>query len=177
MGENPCVSDGKQFTSSLMEDADNLSENVDAGITIYRPFISHSATKTPFWKLVVGRDYRELCGRDKEDKEDLSDNTCYKWLCLNFKQSTERIWVFFWGKRRKKEVTPNFEKEMNIYRRKEVRRRNKEKNKQNEKDNTRKWHIFVLTVRCCCYFTQQVCLLNKHKACIHLLSPRQWIYQ
>jgi len=44
-------------------------------------------------------------------------------------------------------VTPNFEKEMNIYRRKEVRRRNKEKNKQNEKDNTRKWHIFVLTGR------------------------------
>jgi hypothetical protein len=36
---------------------------------------------------------------------------------------------------------------MNIYRRKEVRRRNKEKNKQNEKDNTRKWHIFVLTGR------------------------------
>jgi hypothetical protein len=42
------------------------------------------------------------------------------------------------GKRRKKEVTPNSEKEMNIYRRKEVRRRYKEKNKQNEKDNTRK---------------------------------------
>jgi len=37
MGENPLVSDGKQFTSSLMEDADNLSENVDAGIKISRP--------------------------------------------------------------------------------------------------------------------------------------------
>jgi hypothetical protein len=57
------------------------------------------------------------------------------------------------GKRKKKEVTPTSEKEMNIYRRKEVRRRNKEKNKQNEKDNTRKWHIFVLTGRFCCYFT------------------------
>ncbi len=101
MGENPCVSDGKQFTYSLMEDADNLLENVDAGIKISRPFISHSATQTPFWKFVVGRDYRELCGRDKEDKEDLSDNTCYKWLCINFKQSTERIWVFFWGKEKK----------------------------------------------------------------------------
>ncbi len=65
-------------------------------------------------------------------------------------------------------MTPKFEKEINIYRRKEVRRRNKEKTKQNEKDNTRKWHIFVLTGRFCCYFTQQVCLLNKHKS---LYSP------
>jgi hypothetical protein len=56
------------------------------------------------------------------------------------------------GKRRKKEMTPNSEKKMNIYRRKEVRRRHKEKNKQNEKDNTRKWHIFVLTGRFCCHF-------------------------
>jgi hypothetical protein len=37
MGENPLVSDGKQFTSSLMVNADNLSENVDAGIKISRP--------------------------------------------------------------------------------------------------------------------------------------------
>jgi hypothetical protein len=29
MNENPLVSDGKQFTSSLMENADNLSENAD----------------------------------------------------------------------------------------------------------------------------------------------------
>jgi hypothetical protein len=43
MGENPLVSDGKQFTSFLMENADNLSENVDAGIKISRLFsLSHS---------------------------------------------------------------------------------------------------------------------------------------
>jgi hypothetical protein len=42
-------------------------------------------------------------------------------------------------------MTPNYEKEMNscIYEKKEVRRRNKEKMKQNENDNKRKWHIFV----------------------------------
>jgi hypothetical protein len=42
-----------------------------------------------------------------------------------------------------------------IYEKKEVRRRNKEKKKQNEKYNKRKWHIFVLTGRFCCYFAQQ----------------------
>jgi hypothetical protein len=58
---------------------------------------------------------------------------------------------------REKQVTPNSEKEMIIciYEKKEVRRRNKEKKKQNEKYNKRKWHIFVLTGRFCCYFTQQ----------------------
>ncbi len=167
MGENPCVSDGKQFTSSLMEDADNLSENVDAGIKISRPFISHSAIQTPFWKLVVGRDCREPCGRDRLKKIYLIILVINGFVSIlnniqrEFECSSE-------GKRRKKELTPNFEKEMNIYRRKEVRRRSKEKNKQNEKDNTRKWHIFVLTGRFCCYFTQQVCLLNKHKS---LYSP------
>jgi hypothetical protein len=44
---------------------------------------------------------------------------------------------------------------MNRYKKKEVRRRKQEKKKQNEKDNKRKWHIFVLTGRFCCYFTQQ----------------------
>jgi hypothetical protein len=38
------------------------------------------------------------------------------------------------GKRRKKEVTKNSEKEMNIYKKKEVRRRDKEKKTQNEKN-------------------------------------------
>jgi hypothetical protein len=52
-------------------------------------------------------------------------------------------------------VTPNSEKEMYIYKKKEVRRINKEKKKQNEKDNKRKWHIFALTGRFCCCFTQQ----------------------
>jgi hypothetical protein len=42
MGENPLVSDGKQCPSSLMQKADNLSENVDAGIKISRPSFSHS---------------------------------------------------------------------------------------------------------------------------------------
>ncbi len=150
MGENPCVSDGKQFTSSLMEDADNLSENVDAGIKISRPYISHTATQTPFWKLVVGRDCREPCGRDRLKKIYLIILVINGFVSIlnnlqrEFECSSE-------GKRRKKEVTPNFEKEMNIYRRKEVRRRSKEKNKENEKDNTRKWHIFVLTGRFCCY--------------------------
>ncbi len=44
---------------------------------------------------------------------------------------------------------------MNIYKKKDERRRNKEKKKHNEKDNKRKWHIFVLTGRFCCYFNQQ----------------------
>ena len=51
MGENPLVSDGKQFTSSLMVNADNLSENVDAGNARHKNFptsFSHSATQTPF---------------------------------------------------------------------------------------------------------------------------------
>jgi hypothetical protein len=48
------------------------------------------------------------------------------------------------GKRRKKKVTQ------------EVRGRYKEKKKQNEKDNKRKWHIFVLNGRFCCYFIHQV---------------------
>jgi hypothetical protein len=81
----------------------------------------------------VGRNYRELCGRDRLKK------ICLIILVINglvsilnnlqrgFECSSE-------GKRRKKEVTPNFVKEMNIYRRKEVRRRSKEKIKQNENE-------------------------------------------
>ncbi len=57
--------------------------------------------------------------------------------------------------RRKKEVTPNAEKEMAIYKKKEVRRISIEKKKQNEKDNKMNRHIFVLTGRFWCYFTQQ----------------------
>jgi hypothetical protein len=57
--------------------------------------------------------------------------------------------------RRKKGVTPNAEKEMTIYKKKEVRRISIEKKKQNEKDNKRNWHIFALTGRFRCYFTQQ----------------------
>jgi hypothetical protein len=49
--------------------------------------------------------------------------------------------------RRKKGVTPNAEKEMTIYKKKEVRRISIEKKKQNEKDNKRNWHIFALTGR------------------------------
>jgi hypothetical protein len=49
--------------------------------------------------------------------------------------------------RRKKEVTPNAEKEMAIYKKKEVRRISIEKKKQNEKDNKMNRHIFVLTGR------------------------------
>jgi hypothetical protein len=48
-------------------------------------------------------------------------------------------------KRRKKEVTPNSEKEMNISKKREMRRRNKEK--KNEKDSKRIGFIFVLTGR------------------------------
>ncbi len=44
---------------------------------------------------------------------------------------------------------------------KKVTRRNKEKKNQNEKYNKRKWHIFVLTGRFCCYFTQQDLPVNQ----------------
>jgi hypothetical protein len=93
MGENPLVSDGKQFTSSLMENAHNLSENVVAGMEISRPSFSHSATQTPFWKLVVDRDCSELCSRDRLKKIYLII-LVIKRLCLNFKLSAERIWSF-----------------------------------------------------------------------------------
>ncbi len=58
---------------------------------------------------------------------------------------------------KKEGVTPNSEKEVNIYEKKEVIWRKKEKKKQNEKERkiTRKWNIFVLTGRFCCYFIQQ----------------------
>jgi hypothetical protein len=52
-------------------------------------------------------------------------------------------------------LTPNSEKEMSIYKKKEVKRRSKEKKKKNETDDKSTWHIFVLTGRFCCYFTQQ----------------------
>jgi hypothetical protein len=60
--------------------------------------------------------------------------------------------------RRKKEVSPNSEKEMVIYKKKEVRRISKEKKKHIEndnKENKRNWHIFALLVDFACYFTQQ----------------------
>ncbi len=55
--------------------------------------------------------------------------------------------LYFLGMRRKKGVTPNAEKEMTIYKKKEVRRISIEKKKQIEKDNKRNWHIFALTGR------------------------------
>jgi hypothetical protein len=45
MGENPLVSNGKQCPSYLMENADNLSENINASIKISLPSFSHSAGK------------------------------------------------------------------------------------------------------------------------------------
>jgi hypothetical protein len=62
MSENPLVSDGKQFTSFLME---NAEENVDAGIKIYRPSFSHSDA---ILKVSSGQDYSKLCSRDRLKK-------------------------------------------------------------------------------------------------------------
>ncbi len=46
MGENLLISDGKRRPSSLMEIADNLSENVDAGVKSSPP----KAPPPPGWE-------------------------------------------------------------------------------------------------------------------------------
>jgi hypothetical protein len=66
------------------------------------------------------------------------------WQGTKVSCAAEIIFLRFERKRRKKKVTQ------------EVRRKNKGKKKQNEKDSKRKWHIFVLTGRFCCYFIHQV---------------------
>jgi hypothetical protein len=44
MGKNPPVSDGKQLPSSLLGNANSLSEHFDARVKIFR-----SMTPLPFW--------------------------------------------------------------------------------------------------------------------------------
>jgi len=114
MGENPPVSDGKQLPSSLLGNANSLSEHFDARVKHFRsmtplPFLAIRASDA-ILKVAVERKLQWIAGS--------------KWPC----------YIFSERKRRKKEVTKNSEKEMNIYKKKEVRRRNKEKKTQNEKN-------------------------------------------
>ena len=114
MGENPPVSDGKQLPSSLLGNANSLSEHFDARVKHFRymtplPFLARRASDA-ILKVAVERKLQWIAGS--------------KWP----------YYISSEGKSRKKEVTKNSEKEMNIYKKKEVRRRNKEKKTQNEKN-------------------------------------------
>ncbi len=113
--------------------------------------------------------------------------TAHIFFDWNFRQFLETFWCQrkkfstpspltgsqppFWKRTGEKQVTPNSEKEINIWihKKKEVRRRNKQKKKQNVKDNKRKRHIFVITGIFGDILHSKLCLLDKRKS---LFSPR-----